>query len=275
MNVIGVIRVQDEPLECMATRFTEDGGVQLVEDAVQIENLLSVYVNDILTMQLGCSASDLVELVVGRLFTEGIVEAVADIDAISVCEHSLRADVYLADRAADFSRGAPCTVPTCCTQNRVLNDYFGRGRALRSVQPIAWSPEWVFSVLEEFAKDKTSHARTRGVHSAYLATRDKILCVTEDIGRHNAFDKAVGWALMEQVDLSQCMLFTSGRVPTDMVTKAIRAGVPLLVSKAVATDKTVEIAREYNLTLICSAKNGRFDLMCQGVRTPAAMRRVS
>ena len=53
----------------------------------------------------------------------------------------------------------------------------------------------------------------------------------EDIGRHNAVDKAVGYAVLNDIPLSGCMIFTSGRVPVDMVEKVIVAGIPVLVSK--------------------------------------------
>lgn len=80
-----------------------------------------------------------------------------------------------------------------------------------------------------------------------------MLYCCEDLGRHNAFDKVVGCALRDGVDLAHCTIFTSGRIPTDMVVKAIRAGIPTLISKAVPTDLTVDMARRYRLTLICSA----------------------
>lgn len=263
MEVIGVVPTIDEPLNFTARRYNRNASEPvLVENAVQAESLLAVYVNDILTMQLGCSPSHLVELVVGRLFTEGIIAHVDEIDTMSVCESSMRADVYLRDREADLTRPAEHIVATCCTNNITLNEYFSEHSELKPVQPIPWNPQWIFSVADEFAQDKTAHARTQGSHSAYLAKRENILYVREDIGRHNAFDKAIGSALLDGVDLSQCLLYTSGRVPTDMVTKAIRARLPLLVSKKVATDKTVEMARSLNLTLICNAMPGSFDVLC-------------
>ena len=130
--------------------------------------------------------------------------------------------------------------------------------------PVEWKPEAVFRIADEFALDKTVHARTRGAHSAFLCDLDgRILCMREDIGRHNAFDKVVGWALLNGVDLAKCMLYTSGRVPSDMASKAIRAGIPILVSKSVATDQGVALARAYGLTLICEAKPMQFDLVNQ------------
>lgn len=262
VEIIGVVPTVDEPVSFKALRYQRDcGSSKVVEDAVQEESLLAVYVNDILTMQLGCSASHLVELVVGRLFTEGLIASIDEIDTVSVCEQSMRADVYLRDREADLSREAEHIVATCCTNNMTLNEYFTEHSELVPVKPIPWDPAWVFRVADEFAKDKTAHARTQGSHSAYLVDRERILYLREDIGRHNAFDKAIGSALIDRVDLSQCLLYTSGRVPTDMVTKAIRARLPILVSKSVATDKTVEVARSLDLTLICKAVPASFDVL--------------
>lgn len=267
MELIGTIPLVDEPVGFPAGRFYRDGRkMATVENAVQEESLIAVYVNDILTMQVGCSASHLAELVLGRLYTEGLIASVDEVDALSVCERSMRADVVLCDRDADLTREAEHIVATCCTNNVTLNEYFSDYSGLVPVKPIAWDSDWVFSVADEFARDKTVHARTQGAHSAYLANRDGILYMREDIGRHNAFDKVVGSALFDGVDLMQCLLYTSGRVPIDMATKAIRARIPLLVSKTVATDKAVKLAESMDLTLICKATPTSFDVMVEAYR---------
>lgn len=265
MDVIGTIEMQDHPVDYPAVRMRADSTTSTVHDAVQAENLLSVYVNDILVMQLGCSVTNLAELVVGRLFTEGFISSVDDVDCLSVCEQSLRADVYLYDRTVDLSRVAVQSVPTCCTMNMTLAESPDQGANLEPVKPLALDAEWVFRMTRIFLEDKTGHARTRGVHSAYLSTKREVLCMREDIGRHNALDKAIGWALIDGVDLSECMLFTSGRIPTDMAEKAIRAGIPILATKTVATDKAVELARKYRLTLICEATPHSFDVLNDGM----------
>ncbi len=83
---------------------------------------------------------------------------------------------------------------------------------------------------------------------------------TEDIGRHNAMDKAIGYAVRERLDRAGCMLFTTGRVPVDMVRKSVAAGIPVLVSKSVPTGEAVEMAREYGLRLICRAWPDSFEI---------------
>ena len=123
-----------------------------------------------------------------------------------------------------------------------------------------WKPEWIFTLSEEFKNIKGIHDLTGGSHICILAREGKTLHVSEDIGRHNAVDKAVGYALNNDIPLHECMLFTSGRVPVDMAEKVIAAGVPVLVSKSVPTAEAVELAKEYGLTLICRAWPDKFEL---------------
>jgi FdhD protein len=123
-----------------------------------------------------------------------------------------------------------------------------------------WEPEWIFSMADEFASGGKIHKITRGTHSAYLSVRGEVVFHCEDIGRHNALDKAIGYALMQGYQREECMLFTTGRVPTDMVKKAIYAQIPVLVSKASPTDAAIELAKQYDLTLICNAWPDRYEI---------------
>ena len=95
---------------------------------------------------------------------------------------------------------------------------------------------------------------TRAVHSCFVLHKGKIVFACEDLGRHNALDKAVGCAVLAGLPLAECVLYTSGRVPLDMVRKAIRAGVPVLVSKSMPTVQSAELAAEYGLQLVCGRK---------------------
>ena len=232
-----------------------DGSVRHEKLDVLVEHDLDVYVNEVLTMRVVCTPNHLVDLVIGRLFSEGIVASVDDIDSIYLCEHGTRARVTLRDRRADFSRaGEVEPVPTCCTGNRTYNHYFDEGNPPSKVVPIAWDRAWVFRAAAAFAQDSPLHRRTYGTHSCYLVVNGEIVCCREDLGRHNALDKVLGSALREGLDLKRAMVFSSGRLPVDMVMKAIRAGVPILATKAVPTDATIALARQFDLTLICSAR---------------------
>ncbi len=244
-------------VEYPASVIYADGTAEIRDEEVQAEHTLDVYVDGKLSMRIVCTPSDLVELVVGRLFTEGIIHSVDDIELVHLCEFSTKARVLLANRKGQLSDVDAPIVPSCCTGDRVYaaieyaND---EGAQLEPVVPMPWNPEWIFGLAGMFKQDTPMHKRTFGAHSCFLATGDEVLYCCEDLGRHNAFDKVIGHALCDGVDLSSSIICTSGRLPVDMVTKAIRARVPLLVSKAVPTDLTIELAREFDLTLICCAR---------------------
>lgn len=225
---------------------------------LQNENAVRVYVNGEPAMTLMCSADHLVELVVGRLYTEGLVGSVDDIDEVWLCEYSTRVLVYLTDRTAQPVGAAEGVVATCCTFNKNLSGSFVRADQMQPVQPIVWRPEDIFALARTFEADSPMHRKSFGAHSCILARGAQVLYRFEDLGRHNAFDKVIGRVLIDGVDLGQCTVFTSGRIPTDMMAKAVRAHVPVLASKAVPTDLTVEMARTFRMALICSAHSDSF-----------------
>lgn len=230
-------------------------------EEVLVEHTMDVYINEILTFRVVCSPDHLVELVLGRLYTEGLIKSADEVESIYVCQFGTRARVFLYDRVADTSRGNVEQVPSCCTGNKTLNSYFADEELPDKVVPIHWKRSWIESLARTFSEDTPLHARTQGTHSCYLALGDEILYRAEDLGRHNAFDKVVGEALLDEVDLTQAIVFSSGRIPVDMVQKAIRSHIPVLVTKAVPTNTTIEMAAAFDLTLICQARPDRFKVM--------------
>ena len=97
------------------------------------------------------------------------------------------------------------------------------------------------------------HNTTLGTHACILAHGEEILFTCEDFGRRNTVLKAIGYAILNGINLSECFLFISGRVLADMMYHVIHAGIPLLASKAVPTADAVSLAKEYGVTLIVKA----------------------
>ena len=224
------------------------------------EHIIEIYVSEVPAYRIVCSPSHLTELVLGRLLTEGIITSTDDINLLYLCKGGTRARVFLSDTSRQFSKNqSPETVATCCTGSKTLADFCRRSE-LKKVQPAAFSPEWIFSLAESVNTNTRLYSSTHSSHSCLLQRRGEILVCCEDVGRHNALDKAVGWALSHNVKLSECILYTSGRVPVDMTMKAIRSGVGVFVSKAAPTDKSVTLARQYGLTLIGSAHPDSYEI---------------
>lgn len=242
------------------TYIGRDGSIRETSEAVLSEHLLDVYVNSQLTMKLICIPQHLTELVLGRLLTEGIIRSAEEVEQIYICEYGKRARVILKE-SADVSRPDPAPfveqTPSCCTGNHILHDYFLNHREIHPVRPIRWEASWIFSLADRFAAGMPLHSQTWATHSCFLAQGGQLLFQCEDIGRHNALDKAIGYALRHGIDLTQCIVYSSGRIPTDMALKAIRAGIPVLASKASPSAEAIALAKEYHLTLICAARKDR------------------
>ncbi|UXM84827.1 formate dehydrogenase accessory sulfurtransferase FdhD [Methanococcus aeolicus] len=100
---------------------------------------------------------------------------------------------------------------------------------------------------------------TGGAHWACISDLDgDILINIEDIGRHNAVDKVIGHCILNNIDLTNKILISSGRQPTLMVNKCKNAKIPAIISKSPSTDKGVQIARENNIILIGFARKNKF-----------------
>lgn len=256
-----------------------DGEAYEETEPILAEHLMDVYVNDRLTMKLICIPEYLTELVLGRMLTEGLVHTIDEVEQIYICEYGRRARVILKnserscsgdlrnmERYNPNSDQAPVLeeaseyvekTPSCCTGNHILNDYFVTYAELRPVTPVPWKSSWVFHLADRFSRGMPLHGQTWATHSCFLACKDRLLFQCEDIGRHNALDKVIGYALRHQIDLKECIVYSSGRIPTDMAVKAVRSGIPILASKASPTAEAVELAKEYGLTLICAARRDR------------------
>ncbi len=101
-------------------------------------------------------------------------------------------------------------------------------------------------------------------HSCALVHNGKVVCCMEDIGRHNALDKVVGYALLNKIPFEQCYVFTSGRISADYLQKAMAAGFLMVVSRAAVTANAVELAKENNVTLLGFIRKNGGNLYWEG-----------
>lgn len=241
-----------------------DGSAERRESDIVLEHNMNIYINGQLALRLVCTPNDLAELVIGRLISGGYIHTTDEIETLSICEYGRDARVFLKKSSDSSDADAPAPggelvfaeaaeEPTCCTDNRVIMAPRPDGAPVLPLPKVDYEPEWIFALAAAFKRDSKIHSRTSGTHSCYLASGGEILYSAEDIGRHNALDKAVGAAAMRGLAMKDCMLFTTGRVPADMARKAITAGIPVLVSKSVPTNAAIELAKDYGLTLICRA----------------------
>ena len=109
---------------------------------------------------------------------------------------------------------------------------------------------------EMFENPGTLFRDTGCAHSCVLVMEGRPLCFMEDIGRHNALDKVIGYALKHKIPISRCAVFSSGRISEDYLQKVIRAGFPIALSRAAVTSGAVALAKKKNITLVGFIRKG-------------------
>jgi FdhD protein len=251
------------------TRVTEwvDGEVRAHEDFLAAEEPLEIRVGELALAVTMRTPGDDEELAAGFLLTEGIIASRGQIAAI---------------RRPETSKGPSCNLVSVELQDcafeakKVQRNFFANsscgicGKAsieavrTRGLRPLGGGfridPEILCTLPEKLRANQQVFGRTGGLHAAALFDANgEMLVLSEDIGRHNAVDKVVGWALLRDlVPLSQNVLMVSGRGGFEIVQKALAGGIPVVASVSAPSSLAVQLARELNLTLVGFLRERRF-----------------
>ncbi len=230
-------------------------GLEPVELAVSSEYLVSFLLNGRPYMTVACSGTDLEYLAVGHLVSEGIILSGREVARVELDEGAMTVNVVTVPEADVISRlfrvrtlvsgcagsgGAECGAPL--QQGKVSID-----------------PGVILASVREFLGLSTIYRRTHGVHSAAMYdTRGALMAFYDEIGRHNAVDKLLGRAISEGIDPGGVMLLSTGRISSEIVSKAAVARIPAIVTRAAPTSLAVELSRRMNIILVTGVKRDGF-----------------
>lgn len=182
------------------------------------------------------------EYVVGFLFTEGIVTGIDEIESIRVEGHR----VSVLTKNPFRMIGGKRTILSGCGG---ASSFLDPEKLPRITAALEISPSTVHWALKDILSSDL-HRRTGGVHIVGMFRGNSEVTVAEDIGRHNALDRVVGWGLLQSIDFSSVFVVCSGRISSEMVRKCSMAGIPLIASRGATTTLAVGIAEKTGITLI-------------------------
>jgi FdhD protein len=242
-NIVAGMRSKEPVKEYTSTKFTRTG-METATDPVMVEDTIELIVNGTKLSSIVTTPELHKELAVGYMVTEGAVKDREDIEEVTEKEGWVMLKIRSFQH---FDLWYELRSSGCIGVNWDKRD--------EDVHlPI--SQTFKIDVLLDSMKylaDETQQ-RTRGAHSASLVDADGNLKYKAlDIGRHNAIDKVVGMAVMNGDDLTRLFLVSSGRQPAGMVMKAVRAGIPLVISKSAPISSGIDSALRSNITLCCFA----------------------
>jgi FdhD protein len=212
---------------------------------------LKIFINGTEYASLLCLNQLAEELALGFLYSEGVIDSFEDVASVAYNERLFAVMINLAPGK---------TVEKCESLRSVTS---GCGRCFTYINPLKhekFQPapgeerfpiRDILKAMKQFEQSSAIYQSIGGVHSV-LFHHDKLSVFNEDIGRHNCIDKVAGVLLKSnQLDLTQNgILFLSGRISSEIITKVIRIGVPILVSRSTPTAAAVHLAREYKVTLL-------------------------
>jgi FdhD protein len=217
------------------------------------------------------------ELVAGFLVTEGIVAELSEVESIArpddleesergfVIDVRVRPGLDRLPAARLFLASAACGA---CGKPSLAAFHL---HAPRVVSDLVVSAELVGSLPDRLRAAQPVFDATGGLHAAGLfSAAGDLLAAREDVGRHNAVDKVIGWALRAGAPLGWSVLQVSGRLGYEIAQKAIVAGIPIVASVGAASSLAVDLAGRYGLTLATFARRGRFNVYGETSRVAAA-----
>jgi FdhD protein len=229
---------------------------------VPVEEQIVLSVNAIDLVGLMCTPVMVEELALGFLYNEGLIDGLQDVADVRVCGTGGCVDVWL---ERDVEVPDMRIITSGCSGGTTFESLVDARPPVTA--EIEIGVEHVAALTDRLRAAADLYHRTRGIHSSALADRGGLICVAEDVGRHNTLDKIAGTCLRQELEMRGRILLTTGRVSSEMLHKAARMEVPLVISLTSPTSLSVELARAWDITLIGYARGDAF-------RVYAVQRRV-
>ena len=216
-----------------------------VGGVVPVEEMITLYVNAQPLVSTMCTPIQLEDLAVGFLFNEGLIETVDDVAVVELCGGGRCVDTWLEH---DVEAPQLRVITSGCSGGTTFENVAAVHHRIESDRRV--TPQGVTRLMEELSRRADLYHRSGGIHTAGLADRERLMCIAQDIGRHNALDKVAGMCLRLGQATEDAILLTSGRVSSEMLQKVARMGVPVVVSRTSPTSLSVQLAQAWGVTLI-------------------------
>ena len=250
-----------------------EGKFEQRKDLVAEETPLHVFLNQTHYATILCSPSMLTELAVGHLFSEGVLHSLGEIREVCLedggkCVVQLEKGID-AEKRVELSQSFARLIVSACGGS----DYWPLSKLVDRIKPVKVESSVVVkagTILESIRRLNSvaeTFRKTGGVHVASLNRIDGgLVAFAEDVGRHNAVDKVIGVGVLGGVNFGDCFLALSGRLSGDIVLKAARLRVPVVVSQAAALGSGVDVAERLGVTLVGFVRGSRMNIYARSER---------
>ena len=239
------------------------GKSQEFADYIAEEKPFYLFVNTTFWATILCSPTDLKELAVGHFLSEGILKSTDEIEGVvlkereSTCYVKVKPEVDVEKRVR-ISRLHARVIPSACGSG---SPYQFTGKIPKVQSDLKVKAQVIFESVKQLNFKAEGFRRTGGLHVAAVYKADgELVALAEDVGRHNAVDKVIGIAALNNVAFGECFLALSGRMSGDVAFKAAKLGLPIVASLAAALSSGIAMAESANVTLAGFVRGKRINL---------------
>lgn len=232
-----------------------------VELSVVVEKPLTLFLNkqEVVTMM---TIGDYPEyLAIGYLLNQNMLQADAEISGVDVDE-DLGVVVVRTPEETDFEDKLKKKTQTSgCAQGTVFGDVMEKFDDIKLDPHAKIKTSWIYNLSKKINSSPSLYLKTGAIHGCVLCEEDRPLVYMEDVGRHNAIDKIAGFMWVNKIGPEKKIFYTTGRLTSEMVIKAVQMQIPILISRSGFTAWGVDLACKAGLTLIGRAKGKRFQCL--------------
>ena len=232
----------------------------MVEDVTIDESRLNLFLNGEKAISMMCIPKDQDAHAIGFLMSENVISSIDDIEELTISEDGLRVDVKAKiDEDSLQNLYKEKTLVSGCGGG-ITGNIEGSLEIPFNQTSFKIKPETISSEIKIFYQESELYYLTGCVHKAMIYLLDGTTITAEDIGRHNAIDKAIGKCKLQGLDTTKSVLFVSGRLSSEMVTKAVMHRIPIIISRTAPTYLGVQTAHKHGITLIGFARGKKMNI---------------
>ncbi|TIQ22013.1 MAG: formate dehydrogenase accessory sulfurtransferase FdhD [Mesorhizobium sp.] len=231
-----------------------------VQVRVPVERPLTLYLNaqEIVTMM---TIGDYPEfLALGYLLNQNMLKSD---DVVTEVEYDddLQVVIVRTERNTNYEQKLKKRTQTSgCAQGTAFGDLL-EALGNTALPAAVLHTSWLYQMTRTINTTPSLYLEAGAIHGCVLCREGTPICYMEDVGRHNAVDKIAGWMYRHGIDAADKILYTTGRLTSEMTIKTVRMGIPILVSRSGFTAWGVDLARQAGLTLVGRARGKRFAVL--------------
>ena len=229
-----------------------------METSVTVERPLTLFLNgqEIVTMMSICDYPEY--MAIGYLVNQNMLLPDDEITAVDYEEDIATIVVRTARKTNYEEKLKKKTLTSGCAQGTVFGDVMEKFEDVTLPADTVIKTSWLYTLMKKINTQPSLYLEAGAIHGCVLAEQDRILLYMEDVGRHNAIDKVAGYMFKHGIGGADKIFYTTGRLTSEMVIKAVQMGIPILASRSGFTAWGVDLARQVGLTLIGRARGRRF-----------------